>query len=168
MIDFLIYINYIFYVNLNIKDPYSEATNPLKTSNIPMEDAEQQPEDVIKRIMDEVEIEKEHGDFEQQELERLEKRLAELKANNKATGDQSEPRTSSNTDELKPVSKEIDPADALMKKLLQEAEISQKQKAQEEEEEDTWCCLCNDDATLKCLDCEDDPFCTRCYKYGYF
>lgn len=161
------YITYIFYVDLNKKDPYSEAKNPVKTSNILMEDTEQQPEDVIKRIMDEVEIEKEHGDFEQQELERLEKRLADLKANTKATGGVSEPRTSSNADELKPVPREIDPADALMKKFLQEAETSQKQKAREEEE-DAWCCLCNDDATFKCLDCEDDPFCTRCYKYGHF
>ena len=121
--------------------------------------------------MDEVRIEKDFGDFERQEIEKLEKRLENLKSNNKPT--ENEARSSSdlpgaisteNPNELKPVPREIDPSEELMKKFLQDAEISYKKKAQEEEEIDTWCCLCNDDAILKCHDCGDDLFCNRCYK----
>ncbi|QVM06364.1 hypothetical protein D8B26_001077 [Coccidioides posadasii str. Silveira] len=34
-----------------------------------------------------------------------------------------------------------------------------------DESEPTWCCICSDDAKLKCLDCYDLPlFCPRCWK----
>ncbi|KAM0524122.1 hypothetical protein ACHAPE_001378 [Trichoderma viride] len=29
---------------------------------------------------------------------------------------------------------------------------------------DTWCTVCLNDATLRCLGCEDDPYCTRCWR----
>lgn len=32
-----------------------------------------------------------------------------------------------------------------------------------DEDVDTWCTVCLEDATLKCLGCDDDPYCTRCW-----
>lgn len=36
-----------------------------------------------------------------------------------------------------------------------------------DDEVDTWCIICQDDATLKCLGCDDDLYCQRCWNEGH-
>ncbi|CAD6442190.1 cc0980ef-3be0-4993-b1b2-edd69d963a16-CDS [Sclerotinia trifoliorum] len=36
-----------------------------------------------------------------------------------------------------------------------------------DEEMDTWCIICQDDATVQCVGCEGDLYCARCWKEGH-
>ncbi|MCJ1478713.1 hypothetical protein MMC13_007396 [Lambiella insularis] len=36
-----------------------------------------------------------------------------------------------------------------------------------DKEIETWCVICNDDATVKCLGCEGDLYCAKCWKEGH-
>jgi hypothetical protein len=36
-----------------------------------------------------------------------------------------------------------------------------------EEEIDSWCIICNDDATLSCIGCDGDLYCTNCWLEGH-
>lgn len=36
-----------------------------------------------------------------------------------------------------------------------------------DEEIDTWCVICNDDATIKCIGCEGDMYCAKCWKEAH-
>jgi len=36
-----------------------------------------------------------------------------------------------------------------------------------DEEIETWCCICNDDATVNCLGCEGELYCGNCWNEGH-
>lgn len=42
-----------------------------------------------------------------------------------------------------------------------------RQKGGQDEDMSRWCCICNDDAVLWCVDCENEPYCARCFKEGH-
>lgn len=104
-----------------------------------------------------VKIDQNYEQFEKRELEKLEERLKNLKnglnLNQETSNEQ-------NYDQLP--KKELNSNDKLINKMLQDAEFSMKRDI--DCEQDLWCCLCNDDASIKCSDCDDDLYCKRCFK----
>jgi hypothetical protein len=93
-------------------------------------------------------------EFNKNEIEDLEKRVQKLL----------EPLPSHATStlaEAPKTNKKSSKSQDLMKKLLNEAETNYKE---DKDETDGWCCICNDDGNFKCIDCDDDVYCKRCFK----
>lgn len=38
---------------------------------------------------------------------------------------------------------------------------------EEGEEQERWCCICVEDAEVKCLGCDGDLYCKRCWREGH-
>ncbi|XP_019374559.1 PREDICTED: abscission/NoCut checkpoint regulator [Gavialis gangeticus] len=106
---------------------------------------------------------------EEQAIQRVLKQLTEEAALDEASGfnippDQAtQPGVSQQNLPKKAKQKSQAPASITTAKkpsLMAEAEDSN-------EEELPWCCICNEDATLRCHDCDDDLYCQRCFREGH-
>lgn len=152
-----------------------QGVNPetSKLSNLPTKETIKTSDDLINKIVDEVELDKKREEYERQELEKLEQRLRNLSSTNPVAASSSFTSTDNNLNQPSSTSKEeikpkLDPADEIMKKMLKDAEESQKKLINQND--DFICCMCNDDNLtnmIKCIDCEDDFYCQRCFKQSH-
>jgi hypothetical protein len=53
--------------------------------------------------------------------------------------------------------------------MPKESSLSSKEQGESDnkEDDDQWCCICNEDAILSCLGCDDDLYCRKCWNEGH-
>ena len=159
-------------------EPDSEEENkPKQTRAQTRNGVDKEADDVLKRFMDEVEYEQKHD--------------AEDAGSSKGSEDEGEEKPSWEHDLPAAPSKELEsaPENAVASKgdedlALRLASLSlpsvptalksnsgteQASTARKftDEEIETWCIICNDDATLKCIGCDGDLYCTNCWMEGH-
>ena len=155
-----------------------EREEPEKTKLEPRDDMNQEADDVLKRLMDEVMYEKEHGEGDDESA-------------NKDSADEGEEEADPTWDLPAAPSKELEDAPGVSASSNGDVDLAARfanlslpsvptvlksdPKSQRagtankftEEEVDSWCIICNDDATLSCLGCDGDLYCTNCWMEGH-
>ncbi|XP_069806472.1 abscission/NoCut checkpoint regulator isoform X2 [Dendropsophus ebraccatus] len=105
---------------------------------------------------------------EEEAIQRILKQLSEEAVLDEASGynDLSDPsRTAHNSKEVKPGN--IPPPAPRPAAQIRPSIRGGGGVDVDEEEELPWCCICNEDAAIRCHDCDDDLYCKRCFREGH-
>ncbi|OCT68781.1 abscission/NoCut checkpoint regulator [Xenopus laevis] len=151
----------------------SEAASELKDENTRAEKlleiakrlAVLQGRDPDKVTADNYKLPDSDEETEEEAIQRVLKQLSEEVVLDEASGfnippDQNRPKS----DSLKmPAGNKPHPKE----KVATKSQPPTSREADSDEEELPWCCICNEDAILKCHDCDDDLYCKRCFKEGH-
>lgn len=156
----------------------SEAASELQDENTRQEKmleigkrlAALQGRDPDKVTIDNFKIPDSDEETEEEAVQRILKQLSEETFLDEASGY----NDFSNQKGTENISKEVKPGNKLPPTQRSAAQIqpagSTAGKVKEpdsDEEELPWCCICNEDAALRCHDCDDDLYCKRCFREGH-
>ncbi|XP_063452625.1 abscission/NoCut checkpoint regulator isoform X2 [Pan paniscus] len=110
------------------------------------------------RLLAEAALELREENTRQERILALAKRLAVLRGQ--------DPERVTLQDYRLPDSDDDEDEETAIQRVLQQAQdVDPRPEA--EEEELPWCCICNEDATLRCAGCDGDLFCARCFREGH-
>lgn len=128
--------------------------------------AELKGQDPDKVTMEDFQQPDSEEETEEEAVMRVLKQLSEEAVLDEASGyniplEQSGPRNR----EKKKSSKKPAPPPAPKNRNLPAADAHQ--QSDSDEEELPWCCICNQDASLRCHTCDGDLYCNRCFREGH-
>ncbi|XP_039597440.1 abscission/NoCut checkpoint regulator [Polypterus senegalus] len=161
--------------------------------NLDAQENEKQLEEEKSRILEEAMAELKQDNIHQEQVLQMARRLACLKGedpNSVSAVNYKPPDSDEETEEeavqriLKQLSEEAQLDEASNYNIPPECSASlQKPKVKKtlspaitkksvgahdsDDEELPWCCICNHDATIRCLSCDDDLYCSRCFREGH-
>lgn len=98
---------------------------------------------IVAQVQDQVHLERKYGDAQATASSSLEDRIKKL------AQDPPKMVTHSSAPPLTLGSVPKPPDDLLVKRHI-------------DDDPDSWCCICNENATMMCLECDDDKYCDKC------
>ncbi|KAM5129867.1 abscission/NoCut checkpoint regulator [Mantella aurantiaca] len=147
-----------------------ENTRQEKMLEIAKRLAALQGKDPDKVTVDNIKLPDSDEETEEEGVQRILKQLAEETALDEASGYNIPPeqRTEISNGRV-PAGKKL--PSSQMHKLpaqTQPARPTAVKAAESDDEDDLpWCCICNEDAVLRCHGCDDDLYCKRCFREGH-
>ncbi|XP_075049567.1 abscission/NoCut checkpoint regulator isoform X2 [Mixophyes fleayi] len=129
-----------------------------------------QGKDPEKVTMDNCKLYESDEETEEEAVQRILKQLSEEVVLDEASGYNILPEQSRTVDNSrgKETGNKLPPTQMATAQIQPARGTSVKPKQPDSDEEELpWCCICNEDAVLRCHDCDDDLYCKRCFREGH-